>query len=140
MYSMTKPLVSLAALMLVEEGLLQLVRSGGQIPAGVCAPKVAVEEGGAIRLEPARREPTVHDLLRHTAGLTYEFSGDSAVQRQYKAVNIDDRSRSSAEFCEVLAAMPLAHQPGTHWHYSRATDVLGAVLEVVTGQPLGDAA
>jgi CubicO group peptidase (beta-lactamase class C family) len=90
-----------------------------------------------VRLEPARREATVHDLLRHTAGLTYEFLGSNAVQRQYEATQIARRSRSNAEFCKALAALPLAHQPGSRWEYSRATDVLGALLEIVAGQPLG---
>ena len=79
----------------------------------------------------------MHDLLRHTAGMTYEFLGASAVQLQYDAVDIVNRSRTNAEFCKVLAALPLADQPGSRWHYSRATDVLGALLEVAAGQPLG---
>ena len=136
-YSMTKPLVSLAALMLAEEGRLQLGDPVSRYLPEFAGQQVAVEEGGAVRLEPARREPTVHDLLRHTAGLTYEFLGSNAVQRQYEAAHIANRSRSNAEFCKVLAALPLAHQPGSCWEYSRATDVLGALLEVVTGQPLG---
>ena len=136
-YSMTKPLVSLAALMLAEEGRLQLGDPVSRYLPEFAGQQVAVEEGGAVRLEPVRREPTVHDLLRHTAGLTYEFLGSNAVQRQYEAARIADRSRSNAEFCKVLAALPLAHQPGSIWEYSRATDVLGALLEVVTGRPLG---
>jgi CubicO group peptidase (beta-lactamase class C family) len=136
-YSMTKPLVSLATLMLAEEGRLQLVDPVSRYLPEFSGQQVALEEGGTVRLEPLRREPTVHDLLRHTAGLTYEFLGSNAVQRQYEAVQIADRSRSNAEFCKVLAALPLAHQPGSIWEYSRATDVLGALLEVVTGQPLG---
>ena len=137
-YSMTKPLVSLAALMLAEEGKLQLVDPVAKYLPEFAARQVSVEEGGAVRQEPVRREPTVHDLLRHTAGLTYEFLGSSAVQRQYESVQITDRSRSNAEFCRVLAALPLAHQPGSCWMYSRATDVLGAVLEVAGGQSLGE--
>lgn len=136
-YSMTKPLVSLAALMLAEEGRLQLVDPVAKYLPAFGAQQVAVEEGGSMRLEPARRQATVHDLLRHTAGLTYEFLGDSAVQQGYTAADIADRSRSNLAFCDVLAAQPLAYQPGSCWHYSRATDVLGAVLEVASGQPLG---
>lgn len=136
-YSMTKPLVSLAALMLAEEGRLQMGDAvSGYLPE-FAGQQVAVEEGGAIRLEPAQREMTVHDLLRHTAGLTYEFLGSNAVQRQYEAADIDSRSRTNAQFCKALAAIPLASQPGSCWQYSRATDVLGAVLEVVSGRPLG---
>ncbi len=136
-YSMTKPLVSLAALMLAEEGRLQLTDPVADFLPEFGAQQVAVEEGGALRLVPASRPATVHDLLRHTAGLTYEFLGDSAVQRQYLEARVGDRLRSNAEFCQVLAALPLAHHPGACWEYSRATDVLGALLETVTGQPLG---
>lgn len=135
-YSMTKPMVSLAALMLAEEGRLQLTDAVAAFLPEFGAQQVAVEEGAAVRLVPASRPATVHDLLRHTAGLTYEFLGDSAVQRQYRDARLADRSRSNAQFCKVLAALPLAHQPGACWEYSRATDVLGAVLEVVTGQSL----
>jgi CubicO group peptidase (beta-lactamase class C family) len=136
-YSMTKPIVSLAALMLAEEGLLQMGDPVSKYLPEFANPQVAVEEGATVRLEPARREATVHDLLRHTSGLTYEFLGSDAVQRQYKDVDIDNRSRTSAEFCKALAAIPLAHQPGSCWQYGRSTDVLGTLLEVVAGQPLG---
>jgi CubicO group peptidase (beta-lactamase class C family) len=136
-YSMTKPIVSLAALMLAEEGRLQMGDPVSKYLPEFANRQVAVEEGPTVRLEPARREATVHDLLRHTAGLTYEFLGSNAVQRQYEAADVTNRSRSNAEFCKVLAAIPLAHQPGSCWQYSRATDVLGALLEVVAGQPLG---
>jgi len=136
-YSMTKPLVSLAALMLVEEGRLQM---GDRVPmylSEFAGQQVALEEGDTVRLQPVRRDATVQDLLRHTAGFTYEFLGSSAVQRQYEAADLVNRSRSNAEFCKALAALPLVHQPGSSLEYSRATDVLGALLEVVAGQPLG---
>jgi CubicO group peptidase (beta-lactamase class C family) len=136
-YSMTKPLVSLAALMLAEEGRLQMGDPVSMYLPEFGGQQVALEEGSTVRLQPARRDATVHDLLRHTAGLTYEFLGSSAVQLQYEATGLANRSRSNAEFCKVLAALPLVHQPGSSWEYSRATDVLGALIEVVAGQPLG---
>lgn len=136
-YSMTKPLVSLAALMLAEEGRLQMGDPVSKYLPEFANQQVAVEGGGGLRLEPARRDATVHDLLRHTAGLTYEFLGSDPVQRQYEAADIVNRSRTNAQFCKVLAAIPLASQPGSCWQYSRATDVLGALLEVVAGQSLG---
>jgi CubicO group peptidase (beta-lactamase class C family) len=136
-YSMSKPIVSLAALMLAEEGGLQLVDPVAKYLPEFARQQVAVEENGAVRLRPAQRTATVHDLLRHTSGLTYEFLGSNAVQRQYEAARITDRSRSNAEFCKVLAALPLQDEPGTCWQYSRATDVLGAVLEVASGKGLG---
>ncbi len=137
-YSMTKPLVSLAALMMAEEGRLQLIDPVSKYLPEFACQKVAREQGGAVQLEPVRREATVHDLLRHTAGLTYEFLGGGAVRRQYGEARIHSRSRSNAEFCKALAAMPLAFQPGSCWEYSRATDVLGALLEVVGGRTLGE--
>lgn len=136
-YSMTKPIVSLAALMLAEEGRLSLSDPVSRFLPVFARTQVGAERGGALVLEPALRPPTVHDLLRHTAGFTYEFLGDSPVQRQYQAADLADRSRSSADFCAALAALPLFAQPGSCWHYSRATDVLGAVLEVVAGESLG---
>ena len=95
-YSMTKPLVSLLALMLAEEGRLQLGEPVSRYLPEFAGQQVAIEEGGKVRLQPARRDATVHDLLRHTAGLTYEFLGDSAVQRQYSAADIANRSRINA--------------------------------------------
>ena len=136
-YSMTKPVVSLAALMLAEEGRLQMGDAVSKYLPEFAGQQVLVENGGSSRLERARRDATVHDLLRHTAGLTYEFLGQNAVQKQYEAADITDRSRTNAQFCKVLAALPLQDQPGSCWQYSRATDVLGALLEVVAGQSLG---
>ncbi len=134
-YSMTKPIVSLATLMLVEQGRLQLIDPVSRYLPVFAGQRVAAGAGG--QLAPLKREATVHDLLRHTAGFTYEFLGDSAVQIQYREARIASRKRSSAEFCATLAALPLAHQPGSCWQYSRATDVLGALLEVVSGKSLG---
>ena len=88
-------------------------------------------------LEPVQQAATVQDLLRHTAGLTYEFLGNSSVQQQYGQVKIASRERTNAEFCQTLAAVPLQFQPGSVWAYSRATDVLGRLVEVVSGQSLG---
>lgn len=136
-YSMTKPIVSLAALMLAEQGRLSLADPVTRwLPVFAQTP-VGVQDAGGLRLEPALRPPTVHDLLRHTAGFTYEFLGDSAVQRQYQAADLANRDRTNASFCDALARLPYSAQPGSCWQYSRATDVLGALLEMVTGEPLG---
>lgn len=137
-YSMTKPLVSLAALMLAEDGELALGDPVSKYLPEFAKLQVAIEEGGDIaRTEPVRRDMTVHDLLRHTSGLSYEFLGANAVQRAYEAADITDRSRTNMEFCKVLAAIPLQDQPGSCWQYSRATDVLGAVVEAASGVALG---
>ena len=132
-YSMTKPLVSVAVMMLLERG--QLLLSD---PVGQHLPEFANQQvHAASGLVPPTQPATVQDLLRHTAGLTYEFLGDSPVQHQYGEVKIASRDRSNAEFSRTLAAMPLQFQPGSTWAYSRATDVLGRLVEVISGQTLG---
>ncbi|MCW5654288.1 serine hydrolase domain-containing protein [Hydrogenophaga sp.] len=138
-YSMTKPIVSVAAMMLVEQGRLLLSDPVGQYVPGFLHQQVAVPGDGpnGVTLVPAARPATVQDLLRHTAGLTYEFTGNGYVNQRYTQADLNDRQQTNAQLCERLAALPLAHQPGTTWAYSRATDVLGRVIEVVTGQALG---
>lgn len=135
-YSMTKPIVSVAVMMLMEQGRLLLSDPVSKYLPAFAQPRVVCEQGGELRLE-ATHPPTLQDLLRHTAGLTYEFLGDAWVRQQYEAVNIASRGRTNAEFTQALAALPLMHPPGTVWEYSRATDVLGRLVEVVSGQTLG---
>ena len=132
-YSMTKPVVSVAVMMLVERGQLLLSDPVSRWLPEYATQQVATDHG----LEPVRNPATVQDLLRHTAGLTYEFLGTSSVQQQYGQVKIASRERSNAEFSQTLAALPLQFQPGSVWAYSRATDVLGRLVEVVSGQGLG---
>ena len=132
-YSMTKPLVSVAVMMLVERGRLLL-----SDPISRWLPEYAQQAVlGASGLIPAWQPTTVQDLLRHTAGLTYEFLGDSPVQREYDKMQLASRKRNNAEFSQALAGIPLQFQPRSCWAYSRATDVLGRLLEVVSGQTLG---
>jgi CubicO group peptidase (beta-lactamase class C family) len=136
-YSMSKPVVSVAIMMLVEQGRLLLSDPVAQHLPEFADQKVAVETPSGVQLQPVEQPATVQDLLRHTAGLTYEFLGTAHVQRLYAQTEISARTRSNAEFSATLAAMPLFHQPGTRWAYSRATDVLGRLVEVLTGQTLG---
>ena len=132
-YSMTKPLVSVAVMMLVERGRLLI-----SDPVGRHLPEYAQQAVlGASGLIPAWQPATVQDLLRHTAGLTYEFLGDSPVQREYAKVQIASRGRSNEDFSRTLAGIPLQYQPRSCWAYSRATDVLGRLVEVISGQSLG---
>jgi CubicO group peptidase (beta-lactamase class C family) len=93
-----------------------------------------------VTLEPVTRPATIQDLMRHTAGLTYEFSGTAAVQRMYyeQKLNLRQPGRDLAGFTQALAAIPLLDQPGRIGEYSRATDVLGRLVEVLSGQTLGD--
>ena len=132
-YSMTKPVVSVAVMMLVERGQLLLSDLVSRWLPEFAHQQVATAQG----LETVKQEATVQDLLRHTAGLTYEFLGTSPVQLQYAQAKIASRERTNAEFSQTLAAMPLQFQPGSVWAYSRATDVLGRLVEVVSGQGLG---
>ncbi len=136
-YSMTKPVVSVATLMLVEQGHLLLSDPVAKHLPEFANQQVAVDTPDGVQRQPVAQPATVQDLLRHTAGFTYEFLGTAPVQRLYAQAQIGARTRSNAEFSQTLAAMPLHHQPGTRWAYSRATDVLGRLVEVVSGQTLG---
>ena len=132
-YSMTKPLVSVAVMMLVERGKLLI-----SDPVCKWLPEYDGQPVlGKAGLVPAWQTPTVQDLLRHTAGLTYEFLGDSPVQREYDKERIGSRHRNNQDFSRTLAGIPLQFQPRSCWAYSRATDVLGRLVEVISGQTLG---
>lgn len=133
-YSMTKPVVSLAALMLMEEGRLLLSHPVAHYLPAFANQKVHDEATGTTR--PATREATVHDLLRHTAGLSYAWEAGT-VPDQYRAARMGSRRHSNADLVAALGPLPLVHTPGSRWEYSRATDVLGAVLEVIEGESLG---
>lgn len=135
-YSMTKPVVSVAVMMLMEQGKLLLNDPVAKYLPEYALQKVANIVDGSVQLQSVRQQATVQDLLRHTAGLTYEFMGSSAVQRQYAQLRIGSRERTNAQFSHDLAALPLMFEPGTVWEYGRATDVLGRMVEVVSGQTL----
>lgn len=137
-YSMTKPIVSVAVMMLIEQGRLKLADPVHLHLPEFANQQVAVQTPDGTTLRPVQRPATVQDLLRHTAGLTYEFLGDSPVQQLYRQESMGARERSNAEFSQALAALPLMFEPGSVWAYSRATDVLGRLVEVITGQPLGE--
>jgi len=137
-YSMTKPVVSIATMMLVEEGRLLLGDPLSKYLPAFAAPKVAVESGGTVDLVPAAREITIQDLLRHTSGLIYEFRGNGAVHKLYTEARISRRDQTNADHAATLGTLPLFFHPGTRWEYGRSTDVLGRVLEVIAGKPLGD--
>ncbi len=141
-YSMTKPLVSVAAMMMVEEGKLMLETPVARFIPAFANSRVGVERADAsgaktLALEPQRRPITVQDLLRHTSGLTYGFFGDSLVKKAYLDAGIGVAGDfTNEEFANKLASLPLHYQPGSTWDYSYSTDVLGRVLEVVDGKPL----
>jgi CubicO group peptidase (beta-lactamase class C family) len=135
-YSMTKPIVSIGIMQLVEDGYLVLGEPLTKYIPEFANQKVAVENNGKLDLVPPVRPITIHDLLRHTSGLTNDTAGDGPVQRMYKQSRIRDRSISNAEHAAIVAAMPLVCQPGAEWNYSRSTDILGRIIEIVSGKPL----
>ncbi len=139
--SMTKPMVSVAVMMLVEEGLVRLVNPVSVYLPALKGLQVGVEATDAagqpcLSLEAARREMSVQDLLRHTSGISYGHFGDSLVKRAYRAAAVMDPKQTSAQFIAKLAALPLQHQPGEVWDYGMSTDVLGCLVEAVSGLPL----
>jgi CubicO group peptidase (beta-lactamase class C family) len=136
-YSMTKPIVSVAVMMLYEQGRLLLNDPIGSHLPELASPQVGVVRDGAMQLVPAARPVTVQDLLRHTSGLTYEFRGNSPVHKAYIEAKTARLRQTNAEHVTTLGKLPLLHQPGVRWEYSRSTDVLGRLVEVVSGQTLG---
>ena len=141
--SMTKPLTSVAAMMLVEEGKIALDDPVAKYLPQFADLKVGVEHadehgGIALHLVAPVRPMTVQDLLRHTSGLTYGIFGTGKVKDLHKEVNADTTDQTTAEMVEKLGKLPLMYQPGTVWEYSRATDTLGRLIEVVSGMKLSE--
>lgn len=136
-YSMTKAIVSVAVMMLWEEGRLLLGDPIGKYLPALANPMVGVVKDGTLTTVAAERPITVQDLLRHTSGLTYEFRGTSPVHQAYAEARVARLRQTNEEQVAALASVPLLHQPGTVWEYSRSTDVLGRLVEVISGQTLG---
>jgi CubicO group peptidase (beta-lactamase class C family) len=142
-YSMTKPIVSVAAMLLVEDGKLLLIDPVSKWLPAFKDVKVTTA-GGEV---PAERAMTVQDLLRHTAGLPYgELTQNAAIKEALAkaglfkpgVIEFDARDMTPAEQVERLAKIPLLYQPGTSWEYSLASDLLGRVIEAASGKRLGD--
>ena len=133
-YSMSKPITSVAVMMLVERGKLAL-----DTPVAEYLPEFAQVKvlAGDKEVEP-ERALTVRDLLRHTSGLTYGFFGNTPVDQRYQKAGILTRSKDLAEFSQKLATLPLLHQPGSRWHYSVSTDLCGRLVEVASERRFGD--
>ena len=136
-FSMTKPIVSVGIMMLVEDGHFILSDPVSKFIPEFANTKVGVENNGKLDLVPAKRPMTVQDLLRHTSGLTYDHTGNGPVQKLYQQSRLRSRKITNAEHATMLAEMPLVCQPGEAWNYSRSTDVLGRIIEVVSGKSLG---
>ena len=132
--SMTKPMVAVATLMLAEQGDLLLNDPVGNYLPELKDMKVATPRG----IEPAHRQPTLQDMLRHTAGVSYGNRGDTPLHRLYESKLKSAANQSGAEFLQELGKLPLHYQPGTEWEYSHGLDVAGLAVEAVTKKRLGE--
>jgi CubicO group peptidase (beta-lactamase class C family) len=139
--SMTKPITSVAAMILVEEGKISLADPVSRYIPAFADTKVAVprkKDDGTVEiaLEPQTRAMTVQDLMRHTSGLTDGTPGTNQVKQSYLDMKVAERGQTNAEMADKLAKLALLYQPGTTWEYSMSTDLLGRVVEVASGLPL----
>jgi CubicO group peptidase (beta-lactamase class C family) len=138
-HSVTKTITSVAAMMLVDQGKIALDDPVSKYIPAFAGMKIGVERKDGfgrpvLDLMPSRRPINIEDLLLHTSGLTYGFYGEGLVKAAYDGIYLGDFD--NAEFVERLAKVPLAEQPRTLWDYGHSTDVLGRVIEVVSGQSL----
>jgi CubicO group peptidase (beta-lactamase class C family) len=138
-YSMTKPITTVAVLMLYEEGRFLLGDPVAKYLPELAELAVAenLDPNAPLSTRPAARQPTIRDLLRHSAGFSYGLFGDTSVDRAYRDAGLFQQDDLSA-FTTALGRLPLQYEPGTRWHYSVAVDVQGRLVEAVSGMALGD--
>jgi CubicO group peptidase (beta-lactamase class C family) len=141
LFSMSKPITSVVAMQLIEEGKLKLDDPVAKYIPSFANVKVGVENKAAdgtttLQLVAPTRPPTVLDLMRQTSGITYGFYGSSLVRKAYAAADIYAGDPDNAEFAERIAKLPLAEQSGTLWDYGHSTDILGRIMELVSGKSL----
>ena len=135
-YSMTKPIVSTALMLLHEEGSFQLEHPVAQYLPAFATTKVLGADGDLVD---QARPMQIRDLLMHTSGLTYDFMADNPVAQLYRDARImNDATRSLEALIDALATLPLAYQPGSRWHYSVGIDVAARLIEVLSGQSVGE--
>ena len=135
-FSMTKPIVSIGIMMLIEDGHFLLSDPVAKFIPEFADQKVGVENNGKLELVALQRPMTVQDLLRHTSGITYDHTGNGLVQQLYQQSPLRSRKITNAEHAAMVASLPLKCQPGAEWNYSRSTDILGRIIEVVSGKTL----
>lgn len=140
-HSMTKPITCLGAMMLIDEGKLALTDPVSKYVPLFAKTKVGLQTTdphGELELDlvPPVRPVNIEDLLRQTSGITYDYIGAEWVEHAYKAANIFEGPFNNREFADRIARLPLARQPGTLWRYGHSTDVLGGIIEIVSGQTL----
>jgi len=144
LHSMTKPITSLAAMMLIDQGRMSLsdpvskyIPSFAKVMVGV---DTVTPDGKHVLGRVAPNNPVmIRDLMRHTSWITYGYIGGELIEHAYMAADIFAGHFDNAEFADRIAALPLARQPGTLWRYGHSTDVLGSVIEIITQQSLYDA-
>jgi len=134
-YSMSKPITSVAAMMLYEQGKLKLDDPISKYIPEFKGLKVYSESG---KHDDQVHQMSVRDLLRHTSGLTYGYFGNTAVDKMYMARSVLKLKSSLQDMINKLSEIPLLHQPAAKWHYSVSTDVLGYLVQKVSGQPLDE--
>ena len=137
-HSMTKPITCLGAMMLIDEGKLALTDPVSKYVPLFAGTKVGVEPDGTSKLllEPPIRPVNIEDLLRQTSGISYDYIGAPWVMQVYKAADIFEGPFTNRQFADRIARLPLTRQPGTLWRYGHSTDVLGAIIEIISGQTL----
>ncbi len=141
LHSMTKPITSVAAMMLIDDGKLSLDDPVARYIPAFASMKVGIDVVTAdgkpfLKLVPANRPVTIRDLLRHTSGITYEYIGSDLITSAYTDAKLFAGNVDNKLFAERIAGLPLSSQPGTVWRYGHSTDVLGRVIEVVSGKSL----
>jgi CubicO group peptidase (beta-lactamase class C family) len=142
-YSMSKPITTVAAMMLFEDARLALNEPVGKYLPALAKMQVATDnkpdpeaDPHKITTIPASRPISIQDLMRHTSGLTYGFFGDTPVKKLYAEAKLGNEAETNAQFVDRIAKLPLSYQPGTTWDYSHSTDVLGRLVEVISGKSL----
>ncbi len=138
-YSMSKPITTVAAMMLYEEAKFRLDEPVAKYIPSLAKPNMLIGGSAASpQLAPASRDYTIQELMTHTAGLTYGFEDNGLVAEMYNKAGLATQGADYdlAEFCRILGGLPLIGEPGARWNYSVATDVLGHLVEVVSGQSL----
>jgi len=143
LHSLSKPLTSVSAMLLVDEGRINLDDPLAQYIPSFANAKVGVEgksDNGepVLTLEPVKRPISIRDLLRHSSGITYGFFGTGMVRAAYADARLFSQELNNAQLADKIAELPLAEQPGEVWDYGHSTDVLGRVIEVVSGKSLYD--
>jgi len=141
LHSMTKPITSLAAMMLIDAGKLSLSDPVSKFVPGFADVRVGVSSVAAdgtpvLKLVPLDRPVTIMDLLRHTSGVTYDYIGGKLIDKAYSDSGLFDGYFDNRVFAERIANLPLARQPGTLWRYGHSTDVIGRIIEIISGQSL----